>query len=388
MAVLEALRTDPSRIPALMDEVTAVVAGTKCCLPLPARGGRDAVNAANRLITTQGVGREIDDDIALVVATSGSTGTPKGAQLTADNLLSSARACHRVLPGPGRWLAALPLHHIAGMQILVRSVVAGTTPLAIDVTGGMSVDAFAGAAAELAATTGAGTPLYTSLVPLQLTKLLEHLDGIEALRIFDAILLGGGRIDPAVVDSARRLGLTVVTTYGSSETAGGCVYDGRPLPGTVVDVDADGRVYLGGPTIARGYRFTPAVTDAFTARPGWFATSDSGELTPDGRLAINGRLDTIIDTGGLKIHPELLEDAVLRIDGVEAACVVGLPDPRFGNVLSLAYQGEAKPFELVAAFEDFPRWMLPKDIVKMDPLPLTGPGKPDRPRIADRLGNR
>ena len=356
-----------------LNQLEYAIAGEETLLPLPAHDPQ----RATLLTHACRAGDTIDPSIALVVATSGSTGTPKGAQLTPANLVASADATHQHLGGAGHWVLALPPHHIAGIQVLVRSLIANTTPTVLDVSEGFNIPAFADATRD-AARDAAGDPLYTSLVPMQLAKAMETLEGIRALRQYSTILVGGAAIDPALRDSAEKLNITLRATYGSSETAGGCVYDGTPIPGAKVRLD-EGRIILGGPMIAAGYR-TPISPDPF-AHPGWFATSDAGEIR-DGRLHVTGRIDAIINTGGMKVQPEVLEAELRTIPGVRDACVVGLPDARFGHIIAAAYTGPANPGEVLAAASDLPAYMVPKRLIRVDQLPTTGPGKTDRQATA------
>lgn len=367
---LESLPVDPARPTAILDDLEDAISGKRALLPVPASDRA----RAQLLRDSQRVGQPIDETVALVMATSGSTGTPKGAQLTAANLVSSADATHQALGGQGQWLLAMPAHHIAGIQVLIRSLIASVEPLALDVSHGFDIDDFATASRELA---GTGDRRYTSLAPLQLAKAMESLAGIEALRLFDAILVGGAALNPHLHAQALELDIKVVTTYGSSETAGGCVYDGRPLPGAQVRIDS-GRIHLGGPMIARGYRNLPG-HEAF-AEPDWFATTDAGTLA-NGVLTVRGRLDAVIDSGGLKLHPEVLEQAILGIPGVTGACVVGVPHPRLGEAIVAAYTGQVSPAEVIEGLAELPRWQLPKELRHLDSLPLTGPGKVDRRAI-------
>ena len=366
--LLTPLPVDLRNPSAILDDLEAAIAGRYSFLPVPAS---DAARA-QVLRGHMRAGDPIDPEVALVMATSGSTGTPKGAELTAANLVASADATHQRLGGAGQWLLAMPAHHIAGIQVLVRSLVAGVEPYCIDLTHGFDVPAFAAGAFELAET---GDRTYTALTPHQLAKAMDTLQGIDALRAFDAVLVGGAAISPQTLDSARKLQITVVTTYGSSETAGGCIYDGIPLSSTQVRLDGE-RILLGGPTIARGYRNVDS--DAF--RDGWFATSDAGIFT-DGRLTVTGRLDNIINSGGLKLHPEALEQMLLAIPGVDAACVVGVPDPRLGQMIVAAYTGWASRTDILEALDEVPRWQVPKDLKRVETLPLTGPGKVDREAV-------
>ena len=366
--LLFTLPVPPQSPELILDDLEQALAGFSTFTPVP---------LGSHPHEALGVGRPIDEDIALVVATSGSTGVPKGALLSPTNLVSSADATHEALGGPGVWLLALPAHHIAGIQVLVRSLVAGTVPISIDVSKGFDVSVFAKAARRLDAEAGA-FPRYTALVPLQLRKALESLEGIEALRLFDAILIGGAPLDENTRVSCGKLGIRVVRTYGSSETSGGIIYDGRPLPGD--------RVAVAGPMVARGYRtfaggpaLPASVLGAF--RPdGWFVTSDTGVIE-DGVLRVTGRVDTVIDSGGLKLHPEVLEHALMAVPGVDAAVVVGVPDERLGQAICAVYSGTLSPGEVVEALDDVPRWQLPKRLLRVGSVPVTGPGKPDRQAI-------
>lgn len=369
---LEVLPIDPHSPAEILGDLERAIAGEASFVPVPAEDRA----RADLLRRSQRAGEDIDPAIALVVCTSGSTGTPKGAMLTPANLVASADATHTVLGGPGQWLLAMPAHHIAGIQVLVRSLVAGVNPLTIDVSGGFDVAHFAAAAHELAAT---GDRTYTSLAPLQLAKAMDTLRGIEALQEFDAILVGGAATNPQMLESAAKMDIRVVTTYGASETSGGCVYDGQPIPGAKVRVDEEGRIHLGGATITQGYRNLPG--HAAFAEPGWWATSDAGSIA-GGLLTIQGRLDTVIDSGGLKLHPEVLERAILAIRGVDAACVVGIPHPRFGQAIVAAYTGRATRQDILEGLDDLPRWQVPKELVRVDELPVTGPGKVDRRAVA------
>lgn len=364
---LEPLAVDAHDPTAILADLEAAIAGLRTLLPVPAQDNA----RATLLNTSQRAGQPIDQTIALVVSTSGSTGTPKGAQLTAANLVSSADATHQFLGGEGQWLLALPAHHIAGLQVLVRSLVAGIDPLHQDLSWGFRTEDFARAAGELSRT---GERAYTSLTPMQLAKLLDTLKGIEALQLFDAVLVGGAALNPQLAQSAENLKINVITTYGSSETAGGCVYDGRPIPGAKVRLQ-EGRIHLGGPMIAHGYRNHPG-HEAF-AEPGWFTTSDAGRID-GGRLKVTGRLDAVIDSGGLKLQPEVLEQAMLAVPGVTGACVVGVPHQRLGQAIVAAYTGTASAGEVIAGLDHLPRWQLPKELKRLPELPLTGPGKVDR----------
>jgi O-succinylbenzoic acid--CoA ligase len=259
---------------------------------------------------------EVERRVALVVETSGTTSRPKRVALSSDALLASAAASQAALGTPGQWILALPTHYIAGLQVLVRSIAAGTAP-AVLAPGSFDPRAFA----ELAASMDARVAGYTSLVPTQLHRLVEAAeDGAagddarrvrDAVRRLDAILVGGQATPPHLVDRAAALGWRVVRTYGSSETAGGCVYDGVPVATAEVAV-VDGQVELAGPMLAEGYLGDPAATDAaFGEHDGrrWYRTGDGGMLE-DGVLRITGRLDDVVISGGEKLRLAAVEEAV------------------------------------------------------------------------------
>ena len=346
----------------------------------------------------------------LVLRTSGSTtGTGRLIAMSAAALAASARATHERLGGPGTWLLPLPAHHVAGLQILVRSLLSGTAPVVVDASTGFSPTALAEALRSVRAPTdpsvGSDAPrLYTSLVPTQLVRVLRDPAASRALAEADAVLLGGAAADPALLARARRAGITVVTSYGMSETGGGCVYDGRPLGGVelaIQDPDADGagRILISGPVLAEGYLHPadrmPGAAEDFHESAGrrLLATSDRGRLRPDGRLEVLGRLDDVIITGGVKVEPRRVEEALTSIDAVAEACVVGLPDEQWGSVVAAAVvlepggqRGGSNRWD-TAALRTMARGRLdgahtPKRVVALEALPLRPSGKVDRRAVA------
>jgi len=339
---------------------------------------------------------EVPDGVAVVVGTSGSSGTPKRTMLTADNLIASVTATHDVLGGTGRWLLAVPALHVAGMQVLVRSIVGGTTPEVLDLDDGFDSGRFADAADRLATSSDRR---YTALVPTQLTRLLDDSEGLRALRVFDAVLVGGAALSAADRERAVSAGVRAVATYGMSETAGGCVYDGRPLPVTEVHIDNDHHVVLGGATVALGYLGQPRLTaDAFAVDADgvrWFRTDDLGAFDDDGRLEIRGRADDLINTGGLKVAPGPVEDAIARfVPGVVDAVVVGTPHPTWGEAVSAAVtlrRGAPTPSlrDARAALRGVvPDHALPQRLLVLGSMPQRGPGKPDRRALIAAFSER
>lgn len=345
-------------------------------LPVPADDARQSA----LLTTTLRAGQAIDDDVAVVVSTSGTTGTPKGALLSADTLRASATATHSRLGGEGRWLLALPAYHIAGLQVLVRSTLAGTTPVTVPAS--FDPHELPSAVAAL----GSGRR-YASLVAVQLDKCLQHPAAAEALADLDAVLIGGGPMPAGMGERAEDAGVTVVRTYGMSETAGGCVYDGVPLDGVKVRID-NSRILLGGATVAKGYR-NPVSPDPF-AEPGWFRTDDLGAVDDSGVLRVLGRVDDAVSTGGLTVLPQLVEAALAGHPAIADCAVFGVPDERLGQrvVAALVLKpGTSAPdvAELrahVARTHD--ATAAPREVHIVDELPRRGIGKLDRRALAAR----
>jgi len=325
----------------------------------------------------------VADDVAVVLATSGSTGTPKGAELTAQALLASARASlARLGAAPGeRWLCCLPVHHISGLGVLVRSLLSGSEPVVRDrIDAGM----VAGDADDPARCS------YVSLVPTQLRRLLDVGTPLAGFR---AILLGGAPIPRGMLAEAAAAGARVVTTYGMTETCGGCVYDGVPLDGVQVAAGADGTIRIMGPVLFSGYRLAPDLTRT-VLRDGWFITSDLGEVTAAGRLAVRGRADDVINTGGEKLVAGEVEQVLRGCPGVRDAVIVGIPDADWGELVTAviipADAGTPPGLEELRAYtrDRLPRHAAPRAAVFVSELPMLGSGKPDRQRIRDIAASR
>ena len=406
-----------------------------------------AANLARR-IPARASGRSVGVD--MVLRTSGSTtGTGKLVGVSMDALVASARATHKRLGGPGIWVLALPAYHAAGVQVLVRAAVAGTHVFNAYKEGGFDPQHLAqviDAACAAAGGAGRACPVYTSLVPTQLRRALDDEQLRGALARLDAVLIGGAAADAQLLEQAKAAGIRVVTTYGMSETCGGCVYDGQPLPGVSMDVDqATGAIWLSGPMLATGYLgdeertrrcfvsrpqagvgasgvggtasaaesaeagAAGAGTEAGAGGPGagsdagageparrWFITSDRGQIV-DGRLQVLGRLDDVIISGGIKVEPGPIE-ALLALNPLVSECaVVGLPDLQWGQVVtavvvpaSMPGLGRVDEGAIVSQIRVYLEQKLsgaqcPKQVLLADALPYKGIGKVDRRALAQSL---
>ncbi|WP_433479459.1 AMP-binding protein [Spirillospora sp. CA-142024] len=306
---------------------------------------------------------------AVLIATSGSTGTPKFVELSGAALRhSAAGTLARIEAGSrDRWLCCVPTSHISGVQVLVRALVAGTEPIIAP-----RFDA-----AALAATEGA----HVSLVPTQLRRLLDT--GADLARL-GAIVLGGAAASPGLLAGARARGVRVFTTYGMSETCGGCVYDGTPLDGMRVALGDGGRIRLSGPSLFTGYRLRPEQT-AEVRDGDWFVTQDLGALE-DGRLRVRGRLDDVINTGGEKVVAGEIATVLSRHPKVRDVVVVGRPDPEWGERVTAVVvpdaSGRPELTELRAFVrETMPPYAAPHELELVEAIPLLASGKPDRARL-------
>jgi O-succinylbenzoic acid--CoA ligase len=262
-------------------------------------------------------GQPVEAGVAAVVATSGTGGAPKAVELRAGAIRWSALASSRALDaGAGdRWLCCLPPRGVAGLAVLAR---AWHTGLPVEVHGRFDP----GAVAE-----AAGRATLVSLVPAMLRRLLAA--GDQAAR-FRRVLLGGGPIPSDLAAEATARGVTLVRTYGLTETFGGIVHDGHPLAGVDLVVDPEGQILARGPMLFRRYRGDPERTAA-ALRDGWLWTGDLGRLGPGGRLTVLGRADDLVISGGVNVHPEEVEAVLAGHPGVAEAAVAGRPDPEWGQ---------------------------------------------------------
>ncbi|WP_347565903.1 AMP-binding protein [Mobiluncus mulieris] len=351
----------------------------------------------------------------LIMQTSGSqTGTGHLVAISAAALVSSARSTLAMI-GEGRWILALPVNHIGGLQVLTRSLIAGTKPVIVDTTSGFNPKQLVRAVER--ATSDPGIPAYISLVPTQVSRILdEGGEPVEALAKLHTILVGGAAFTTFLADRAKAAGWHVVETYGMTETCGGCVYDGMPLVGTQVSTVGD-TVWITGTTLMEDYLEIPAPgeeTPWIQMGPRrWFKTSDTGRMEGP-RLIIQGRTDDVINTGGVKVHASAVEEAALTVPGVGRICVVGLPDARWGElVTALVVPGQDVDVDLLAPLMGSPASLgvrgadgqrvepdslaarirtavgaelgaahAPRVIIIVQQLPLLGPGKVDRHEAA------
>ena len=339
-----------------------------------ALAGGDAILVSESAVDLPGT---VEQRIALVVETSGSSGRPKRVALSADALLANAGASESALGGPGQWVLALPTHYIAGLNVLARSLAAGTEPVTVEGVH-FTPSAFVAAVERMTI-----PERFASLVPAQLAVLLDDAAASTALAGFSAVLVGGQATPRQLLDRARAAGIRVRRSYGSSETSGGCVYDGVPIGTTAVRI-VDDEVWLGGPSLAEGYLGDPGLTaERFVMDGGarWFRTADGGAFDGD-RLTVTGRRDDVLISGGVKVALAAVERVLREQPGFADAVVVAVPDARWGEVpvaATAAPDGASPDADATAAVAaELGAPARPARIVHLDALPLLPSGKVDR----------
>ena len=367
---------EPADLPIALADA---LAGGPVIAPLPG----DAIERHRAVRMLQPAVPVDEVDAAVIVTTSGSTGAAKGVVLSRAAIRSSVQATHDCLGGPGHWVLALPTHYVAGLMVLARAVVGGTAamPVRRDLLDLPAVaDRLDGRR-------------YVSLVPTQLGRALDQPDISRSLAGFDAVLIGGGPADPDLLERARALDIAVVTTYGLSETCGGCVYDGVPLAGTRVDLEppegpTGGRIMINTRSAFSGYRLQPELT-ASTLIDGWLRTEDRGRWQGD-RLDVLGRLDQVVITGGRKVDLAEIErqvDQWASIRGGEGF-VLGLADADRGTTIAAVCTAAGSLEELHDHLRSrVPAYALPRTLTRLDQVPRLSSGKPDRIALRDLIMN-
>lgn len=347
----------------------------------------------------QAIVEAIGDDAPLVpsviLTTSGSTGRPRAVELPASALRASAERAHDRLGGPGVWLTAIPVTGAGGLNTVVRSLMAGCEPV---VWAGVAGAAHFDGAAILPflqetrqRAKALGIRAYTSLVPTQLSRLIGHaragdeaaVAALRELSAFDAVLIGADAIDDQLRSTLMLYDIPFVSTYGATETCGGCVFDGVPLADVDIAFSEDAlhRIVVSGPVVARRY----LDEEQSTLSDGRWISNDVGEWR-DGKLTVLGRIDDIIKIGGVTVALTPISVALGELDGVSDVVVLARPDTEWGQVPIAFVVGAGATDEVLrrTAAAAVGRNSIPLDIVHLQQLPLLPNGKPNRQALLEQ----
>lgn len=352
---------------------------------------------AQRLVREFDVQRECSPDIALIMATSGSTGTPKGALLSYELLERSACASAQVMGGSGAWMLAVPGYHIAGLNVMYRSLYAGYSPYRLDLHKGFHIENFIDAERNFRSS----PQRYISLVPTQLHKIVNDTVALAALARFDGVLIGGAPTPLAIQEKLERAAIPTYYSYGMTETAGGCVYNGISLPGVTISLEnvsdsGEGRIIVNGDLIAQGYRNVDS-SPVFTFPQGSssvpsFRTQDIGSFV-QGKLRVHGRIDDIVNIAGLKINPRIITEKLHHYYPMYNSYVTAIEHPTSGNQL-VAVIEQPHPLESFIYQEmaltlstTLDKYAVPRIWVTLDQFPLLRSGKIDRLTLHSRISD-
>ena len=346
-------------------------------------------------------GRILDlEAVQGIIYTSGTTGRPKGARLTFGNHLWGAMAsAYRLGTLPDdRWLACMPLYHVGGQAIILRCCLYGTTVI---LQSGFDADAISRALDNQNVT-------LISLVPTMLHRLLEFRNEQPFPPALRCVLLGGAGAPMPLLDRCRALNVPVALTYGLTEAASQVATatpdQTRRKPGSVgkplmfiethiVDYDRGklpsgqiGEIVVSGPTVMRSYH-----DDAQTLLDGALHTGDLGYIDEEGDLWVIQRRTDLIVTGGENVYPAEVEVVLLAHPSVREACVVGIPDPEWGQSVAAVVVSNAteltEPDLIGFCRKRLAGYKLPRAMRFVDHLPQTASGKIDREAARGLLGS-
>jgi O-succinylbenzoic acid--CoA ligase len=332
-------------------------------MPLDPRG-RSAPQPPQRPPTGEPLLDDIDpESVHTVIHTSGTTGEPRAVELTYANHVAGAAASADALGSEqdDRWLCPLPLHHVGGLNVLIRSVIQRTTVVLHE---SFQTD-------RVKATLEAGEVTLASMVPTMLQRLREA--GLRRTPNLRAIALGGGPIPPGLLDWAAEHGIPAMPVYGMTETCSQVVAGspGRALRGVELRLAGDGEILIRGPMVARGT----------AGKAGWLHTGDLGRFDEDGLLHVEGRKKELILTGGENVAPLEVEQALVAHPAVLDAGVTGLPDETWGEAITafVVLETPAGATELIGwCRERLDSFKVPKAIHEVPELPRNANGKLQR----------
>ena len=381
LSVIE-VPSGPASVDALWDPIASALDGAAPIALIPQASSLTPEAMVQGIRRAVAPALPVGKDTAIVLSTSGSTGQPRGVCLSSSALTVFAAHVNDMAGGDPTWILTIPPTSIGGLNVLIRARATGRRPLAVASVGGADRFTDVGFAHAVKEATATGHRVAVSLVPVQLPRLLESAVGRRALSECSLILVGGAALTPQAARDCANAGISVTSTYGMTETSGGCVLEGEPLPGVGVRLDdSDGRIFLAGPMLAQGYR--DGADEAFA--DGWLRTQDRGRWL-DGRLHVLGRLDDVILVNGVNVDLVAVEDRASDHPAIEAAIALAARD---GNDVRIEVIFIGEPI----GHGDLQQWIAqtlgspasPAASHRVDSFALTSSGKVDRRRTAALL---
>jgi O-succinylbenzoic acid--CoA ligase len=373
----------PASIDALWDRIDDALLGGPAIALVPQESPLTPLAMTESIRAGVEPDRPVDSETAVVLSTSGSTGQPRGVCLSASALNVFAGNVNEHAGGDPTWVLAIPPTSIGGLNVMIRARATGRRPIAVASVGGadrFTDEAFAAAVDEAAAY---GQPVAVSLVPTQLPRLLETTIGRRALADCSLILVGGAALTPQAARDCENAGIPITTTYGMTETSGGCVLNGAPLPGVEVRLDdSDGRIFVSGPMLASGYR--DGANEAFT--DGWLRTQDRGRWV-DGHLQVLGRLDDVVLINGVNVDLVAIEDRASDHPSLDAAIAVAAMAGEKTRI-HLIYVGAPVDHHILREWiaQTLGTPAAPAESTRVEAFAMTASGKIDRRGTASALG--
>ncbi len=381
LAIIE-VPNGPASIDALWDPIASALDGAAPLALIPQASSLTPEAMVQGIRSAIAPALPVGKDTAIILSTSGSTGQPRGVCLTSSALTVFAAHVNNMAGGDPTWVLTIPPTSIGGLNVLIRARATGRQPVAVASVGGADRFTDVGFAEAVSAAAATGHRVAVSLVPVQLPRLLESTVGRRALSECSLILVGGAALTPQAARDCASAGISITTTYGMTETSGGCVLDGYPLPGVEVRLDeSDGRIFLAGPMLAQGYR--DGANEAFA--DGWLRTQDRGRWI-DGRLHVLGRLDDVVLVNGVNVDLVAIEDRASDHPAIEAAIALAVHNDNDVHI-EVIFIGQP------ITHGDLRQWIAqtlgspasPAASHRVDSFALTYSGKVDRRSTAARL---
>lgn len=333
------------------------------------------------------------DEIAVVMATSGSTHNPKGVLHSAATITALSAAALGPLTAAPQWIAALPVTSMGGLNVLIRSLGSGLDPIAISSLGGAAPFTPQAFNEAFRAALVRSPDVRVSLVAAQLRRLLADPESSAALQQCAQILVGGGPLPLHTAEAARSANILITTTYGATETAGGCVFNGKPLSQVQVSIDAeDSQIVLSGPMVALGYRCEPELTSRQFDQ-GSYRTGDTGTFNET--LLVTGRLDDVVTINGVNVAVQAVSDALTGHASVGTCAVLAETDGTGETQLfaaitmtTLDVDSDALKQELRAVIrENLGAAAVPRYFALLESLPMLPNGKVDQRMLKGLIGD-